>query len=269
MDGRPAHEIGDETARQMAEDLYRQQGEERSTPQEMSVRYTWKELLETDRWVQMDWFVRFATVKNLRALKDSELCRWRQELAAMELRARRPILPAPLDPLRYPTGEGPGNNDAPQIPLFNMEELEEFQALISPHINRLADGEGTCFGPFRLSYQMRLYHIHDHYGKVDFPRYTIYRGETTEPDDMFTGLLRHLATLAETYCDHVRRCPHCGSVFLQFRRQQRYCTRGCQSVAVMKKQRREEKYRIIKKQRAEKQTEKKLRKRGHHGKKGR
>ncbi len=270
MGRRPSHKAKtvDELAREMAQDLRRQQGDQPSSPQELSPRWTWSELEDMDRWYQMDWFVKFAIAKNLRTLKDTDLLRWRQELAAMELRARHPILPVPLDPLRYPTGDGPGNDEAPRIPLFNMEELENFQARILRHINRLADGEGTCFGPFPFSYEVRIHHVHDHYGRTKFPRHTIYRGETTEPKDMFTGLVRHFATLSEQYCDHVRRCPHCRDVFLQFRRQQRYCTRDCQSVAVMKARRAKVKTRRGSKSRKQRPIMSGG-KGGHHGKKRR
>ncbi len=187
-------------------------------------------------WSQAEWFVKFAALKELGTLTEAEQLRWRQELAVVELKARTPILPVPEDPLRYPRGESTCD-DSPVIVLPSMDEAEATLNVIRPYIVDLAEGRRVYLGPFDLRYTLAFHHIHDQYGRKNIPRYVIYRGEFHPTSFFHTSILRHLASLLEMYCDHVRRCLHCAGLFLQFRRQQRFCGRRCQSIVAARKTR--------------------------------
>ncbi len=52
-----------------------------------------------------------------------------------------------------------------------------------------------------------------------------------------TNLISLLGELLEKAGKPIVRCPHCRTIFLQSRRNQEYCSRSCQSVAVMQARR--------------------------------
>jgi hypothetical protein len=142
--------------------------------------------------------------------------------------------------MRYPSGTGSDREKDDErlvtIPLTTLTEMQHVRTQIAGHLNALADGKGTSVGPFRISFSVRFHHVHDAYGRQERTRHIVYRSETGEPSGE-RSLLRHMTSLLETYCDQIRRCPHCKNMFLQFRRHQEYCGRRCQSVAVMQKRR--------------------------------
>lgn len=80
------------------------------------------------------------------------------------------------------------------------------------------------------------------------------------------GLVAVMGQLLATVDRLIVRCPHCRNIFLQSRRNQEFCSRSCQSVAVMQRRRAEAKALASQKPK----TRKKTRQRGGpHGKKTR
>jgi len=233
---------------------------------EMSSEWT-RPQLEMDQWAQMDWFVTLARTINFGTLPEWEQCKWREEVAAMQLRAHTPLLPVPPDTKRYPRGE----NSNLSIFLPNLTQIQEVRDVIARHLNELADGKGTFLGPFQTSLTVSFHHIHDAYGRQEIPRHIIYRGEVGEEtvNNHLRSLLIHMTKLLEIYCDQIRRCPHCRAIFLQFRRQQEYCGRRCQSVAVMQKRRAEDKAQKRKQTEEKSHTKGSIKGRLRHGKKRR
>ena len=217
-------------------------------PASLQISPTWtRDQLEMDTRSEMEWFVALGrTLNNFGSMAGWEQLKWTEEFAAMYSRAAGPVLPVPADKTRYPRGEDAGLQAAYLPTLAQMQEVRDE---IAGHLNDLADGKGTVLGPFQVTVSVRFEHVHDAYGRQKKPRHIIHRGEMGEKVENIyrISLLRHLTTLLETYCDQIRRCPHCLSVFLQNRRHQEYCSRRCQSVAVMQKRRAEEKAKSKKK----------------------
>lgn len=240
--------------------------------QAMSPLWT-RDELNMDAWSQMEWFVRLGRADKFGTMPAWEQLKWQEECAAMYLRGAEPVIPAPVDTKRYsryPTGM---RSDTPLgCNLPTLEHLQEARDAIAPHLTALADGRGTDLGPFPITLTVSFHHVHDAYGRQHVPRHLIYRGETTEPvaNPFHASLLRHMTRLLEIYCDQIRRCPRssCQRVFLQTRRHQEYCSRQCQSIAVMQKRRATDK-KTLSSQLKGKQTGHKKERRSPHGKKGR
>lgn len=175
-----------------------------------------------------------------------EQFKWKGEFADMYLRTK-PVVPVPTDTKRYP--QDSEQDKILAAPLPTLQQMEEVRHKIAPHLDNLADGKGTSFGPFEIALIVVFHHVHDAYGRHKTPRHNIYRGEIGEGSGHIyeRALLLHMTTLLERHCDQIRRCPLCRQVFLQNRRHQQYCGRRCQSVAVMQKHRAEEKAKTKKK----------------------
>ncbi len=211
-------------------------------PCEMSPQWT-RDQLEMNTWCQMEWFVRLGETQTFVTMPDWEQLKWKEEFAAMYLRATGPANSVPTDIKRYPRVN---ETEEPQrIELPTLEQMQDVRDNVARHLNELADGVGTYLGPFQINFSVKFKHVHDAYGRQDIPRHCIYRIEMGKPTtNIFQpNLLRYMARLLENYCDQIRRCPRssCQRVFLQNRRHQEYCDRRCQSVAVMQKRRTEEK----------------------------
>jgi hypothetical protein len=250
---------------EMAEQEMTRQQEQQ---EELIIRWRRSELNEMDAWHQLDWCVRFARVTDLSTVPADEQKRWTEELAAMLLRAATPIVPVPAHNARYPNSESPEDHVIGMYPL-TVSESQGIRNEIASHLTDLADGQGTYIGPFAVEFGIKFVHVHDTYGRHRVPRHHIYRTEISVGKSAGGALLRHLARLLETYCDHVRRCcrPSCRQLFLQFRRQQRYCDRTCQSIDVMQKKRAIVK--VNRKKRLKGVRKKRRNGRSRHGQKGR
>ena len=206
------------------------------------VRTLWtRSQLELNAWSQMDWFVTLGGAHNFVTMPVWERLKWKEEFAAMLLRTDGSVIPIPADPMRYPRGKVTDLLKVTSLP--TIEQMQDVRDEITGHLTELADGKGTSLGPFKVTFLVMFRHVHDAYGTHETPRHFIQIGETGEPKANIyqTSLLRHMTRLLETYCDQIRRCPHCSKVFLQNRRHQEYCRRSCQSVAVMQKRRNKEK----------------------------
>jgi hypothetical protein len=189
-----------------------------------------------DRWSQLNWFVRLVNVGNFDEMTAGERLLWQEEFAVM-------MQPEPTGEKLH--GYSALTNAETSVPLTmvdldalglyprTIEEMKKVRESTAPHLRRLANGEDTYIGPFTLNYGVRFSHIHDRYGKMLVPRYNVQREEgglrTLEE-----AYLLKLSWLLEGYAAQIRRCTHCRNIFLQSRRNQEYCGRGCQSVAAMR-----------------------------------
>jgi len=68
---------------------------------------------------------------------------------------------------------------------------------------------------------------------TQLPKHSIYSGASVEPFDGM-GLLYLFHMALQQAGERLRRCQHCPTLFVQARRKQRFCTRACQQVAVMR-----------------------------------
>ena len=202
------------------------------------VRTQWtRDELEMDAWSQMAWLVALGGAHDFVTMPVWEQLKWKEEFAAMYLRTDGSVIPIPADPMRYPRREEKGT-DLRMVPtLPTLENMQEARDKIAGHVTELADGKGTTLGPFSVTFFIKFFHVHDAYGRHETPRHFIEINQAGEPESNIyaTSLERHMTQLLQTYCDRIRRCPHCSIVFLQNRRHQEFCTRRCQSVAVMQK----------------------------------
>lgn len=127
-------------------------------------------------------------------------------------------------------------------------EMLEVQRIVRHHLSELADKGLTVLPetPIRhcLSYPRRMAILQTlAIGvPVNLPKET--------PDCMtqhliglvsFNNLVYFMGHLLEKVGKLVLRCPHCRNIFLQWRRNQEYCSRSCQSVSVMQRRRAEAK----------------------------
>ena len=199
--------------------------------------------LEVDPWEQLKWYVNLAKAGDFSGMQEWEQLKWKDEFAAMFLRTAT-VIPIPPKTWKYPRGSAIETLKCTYLP--TLIQMQEVQIQTARHIHELADGKGTYLGPFQVSIAVKFQHVHDAYGRQEVPRHIIFRNENLgeSVSNVYEPiLLRHMASLLEleSYCDQIRRCPYCKAVFLQFRRHQEFCSRDCQSVAVMKKRRAEEK----------------------------
>lgn len=152
----------------------------------------------------VNWFIRLARAqKPLREMAASEL-----ELLKLEYRA--------LQEEALPYYEN----------AVTVDMLEKFRDTIRRHLEEYADKRQTTLGPFTLTRFV--------YQPKPGDRDRIHRGQSVfvgtllEPGNG-QGLLHLLSVLLERIDLAVLRCPQCHHVFLQPRRDARFCSRRCQA----------------------------------------
>lgn len=147
-------------------------------------------------WDQLTWYVQFAQ-KDLDRLSPGELLSVREDVRAVDRTLVRQMQGV----------EGvPGRSD---------EEIRGLQALVCEKLTELADTGIACLGPFQVIVTA-----------------TFLFGREQLTGDWFQY---RFAQLLKRFCRSVRRCPHCQAIFVQSRRNALFCSRTCQSRAVMKK----------------------------------
>lgn len=173
------------------------------------------------KWDEVDWFVRFARM-DLDKASPGDFLSLQEEFAAL--------------------GTAHFKNSPDSIP--TREQIIEIQHTIRKHLTELADGGKTMF-PALPGFLWILY-----------PRMSaklqrgLWAGGTEEqisslPDIVVnraaSGDAANIVPLLGELLEKVRRpivrCPHCQHIFLQSRANQEYCSRSCQSVAVMQERR--------------------------------
>ncbi len=186
------------------------------------------------KWHELDWFVRFAKA-DLDKASQGDLLSLQEEIVAMltvHFRNR---------PESTPT----------------LEQIIEIQRTVRNHLTDLADRGKTCLPPPpgrlwirypRILAQLSLGATAG--AKMEqlsrMPDIVSLRAASGDP----ANLVSVMGELLEKAGKPIVRCPHCRTIFLQSRRNQEYCSRSCQSVAVMKKRRAETKAKIKRKRTA-------------------
>ena len=154
------------------------------------------------KWDQLNWYVQFAS-KPIKQLSPGERLSLCEEARAIERTLVRRI-----------TG-------AESVPELSDGELQRLHAFYREKLMGLAIDGQVALGPFEL-------HLHIMFGLVN-------------EDVGGKGLLGsrfltyHFARLLTEHPNSIAVCPHCKMIFLRFRRNALYCSRVCQSVAVMRK----------------------------------
>lgn len=180
-----------------------------------------------DRWQQMQWFVTLADT-DLAAQSEGDIKNWQDACEAIHLIP----LPLTLIPTRVGGKEcrpcrGWTGPDSP-----TRDQLEEIQEAIAQPLKDLADGKADIDLGGRVS-MSESFQMHRQKGsglpfitsEIEVEGYGNWR------DDFVLRVRRLLAT----FITSIRRCPHCGKVFLQLRKNATYCGPACYSVAGMRK----------------------------------
>jgi hypothetical protein len=201
---------------------------------------TW-DRIGLDDWSQLKWFVKLANTTDFETMTDGEHLVWKEEFSAMLSKPSSPITGGTLDTKRYPGSAGSKvSQTALQItPTFIPTKMRQIRDNIAPHLEKLADDQGTILGGFHFTYTVSFHRNADYDEETESPRYFVYRGEMGgSPHE---SLLLRMTKLLETYADKIRRCPHCKKIFLQLNKSAKYCGPKCYTVAGMRRIRAERK----------------------------
>jgi hypothetical protein len=116
-----------------------------------------------------------------------------------------------------------------KIPPPNVDELDSFQKTLSRHLRELMNEGKTTLGPF----QSTILAMRQTIKLPNSDERTIFRSMNFPTgEDKF--LIHEFAKLLEKYGSLLSKCPHCGRIFLQLRKNAVYCDRKCQRVAAMR-----------------------------------
>ena len=185
---------------------------------------------------ELDWFVRFARI-DLDKATQGDLLSLQEEFVALLTAHFR---------------------DSPQS-MPPREQIIEIQRTVRNHLNSLADKgmaglpppPGTLWITYpRIAAKLSVgasagAKMEEFSRMLDI---VSHRAASGDPGN----LVSVLGELLEKAGKPIVRCPHCRTIFLQSRRNQEYCSRSCQSVAVMKKRRAEAKAKTKRKRTARK-----------------
>ena len=179
-------------------------------------------------WDQMNWFVLFAK-ENLDQLTSGDLLNLQEQIAAIWKQLKYTS--------KYKRERGPDDI------LPSHEQIVQLQATIVSHLNDIVYKGSSRSGPYSIT--RFVTHYHDEIeGWEETDPWTIideWKSEILmsgpEEDSYRSYLVTHLFDLFAEHAKSLKHCPHCSKIFLQLRRHAVYCSRACQSVATMKKQR--------------------------------
>jgi len=178
------------------------------------------------RWGELDWFVRFARM-DLGTASPGDLLSLQEEFWALVAAHFRSTLK----------------------PMPSREHMIEIQHTIQQHLADLADQQKTMLPALpgvlwilypRIEANLEVGASADAKTKewlLKRPDIVSHRQASGNP----ANLVSLLGELLEKAGKPILRCPHCRTIFLQPRRNQEYCSRHCQSVAIMRKGRAEAK----------------------------
>jgi len=182
---------------------------------------------------ELNWFIRLGNAK-LEGLSEGEVLMLQEEFNALDKAHSN-------SPYRYDGKVGKdGYFQIIEVPcLPTLKEMVEVQKIIQSRLSELADLGYTCLPEMptqmNICYPRRM-------EKTDLPSYIpecAVSHFVTSPS--LTKLVYFMGHLLEKVGKLVLRCPHCRNIFLQSRKNQEYCSRSCQSVAVMQRRRTEAK----------------------------
>lgn len=175
------------------------------------------------KWDELDWFVRFAR-RDLDKASPGEFLSLQEEFAALVTAHFK------SSPDSMPT----------------REQIIEIQQIVRKHLTELADEGKTMFpalpGFLWILYPRILAKLQEGVwgrGKKEqissLPDIGLHRAASGDPANLVPLLGELLGKVGRP----IVRCPHCRNIFLQSRKNQVYCSRSCQSVAIMQKRRAE------------------------------
>ena len=181
---------------------------------------------DVSNWDQLNWYVKFSQ-KHLQKLSGGDLRNLQEELVAL-LRVLE-------------------NHSNP--PFLTVQQIEPIQVVIKRHLEDLADKGTTILGPFKakilVSCPKKLDQKFRELGRLKLkpgakppvlPSLVTHRILVSDSFSVISqGLTYHLAQLLELYGSSIERCPHCKTIFAQFRRSARFCSRHCQSVSAVQR----------------------------------
>ena len=173
-------------------------------------------------WDRMNWYAELIK-KDLGKMTPGEVLALQEEFRALKRI------------LWLPFGKGSQFSLLPPV-----AEMKATQSLVAKHLQELADKGETTLGPFQLKTHVisPAHAFRDRYKGMEPSALRQLAGVDHKTDLLSgNGLVYYLAELLKTFGGSIRRCPHCSTIFLQFRRNAQYCGRKCQSVAVMRKKR--------------------------------
>src|SRR5262249_28533803 len=133
----------------------------------------------------------------------------------------------------------------------SIETMGEFQKLVQKHLEELADEGYTVLPKVEIEQAIHYLKVRERLTgrrntKADLRVIENFSGGRWKqvPDCLSAihvtselGLIAVMGQLLATVGKLICRCPHCGKIFLQSRRNQEYCDRKCQSVSVMQRKR--------------------------------
>jgi hypothetical protein len=156
-------------------------------------------------WDQLNWYVQFAA-KPIQRLSPGERLSLREEARAIERTLMRQT------------------HGAESVPDIEEKELCLLHAFFQKKLTELTTEGQTSLGPFELHINIVFGLVSEHIG-----------GRGLLGSRLLTY---HLAKLLMQQPRALRICPFCQKTFLLFRKNARYCSRDCQSVATMRHRRR-------------------------------
>ncbi len=167
-----------------------------------------------DRWNVLNWFVTLART-DVEGLGAGDLLNLQNEYRALQ-----------------EVGVGFIENPAP-----SREKLSDFRGKVRKKLDSLLDYGVSEFGPFELTISISRPKRRAKPDVAHQFKDEVYAGEWVEPTNG-QGLLHVMGKLLKEkeFAGKVERCAsdECQEPFLQSKRTQRYCSRACQSVAVMR-----------------------------------
>jgi hypothetical protein len=172
----------------------------------------------------IEWFIRFAAM-DLKNASEGDFLMLREDIVALS--KGNSLLKDSQEPHFQSTNPG-DRRDWPEL-------ISILQKTIRMLLNGLADSGMAVMGPTsvvqilvypRRGAKVRGLPLPDERADLE-AHYSI--------PDFFSYLVYSLGQLLEKVGKLIARCPHCRKIFLQSRRNQEYCGRSCQSVAIMQR----------------------------------
>jgi len=191
-----------------------------------------------DKWYETDWFVRFAMM-DLEKASQGDFLNLEEEIVALVTAHYR-------------------NRDQESVP--SREQIIEIQRTLLKHLTELADKGKTMFpalsGWVWIIYPRIAANLSVGASAVarleEFSRMLDIGSHRAAASGKPENIIPLLGELLEKVGRPILRCPHCRTIFLQSRTNQEFCSRSCQSVAVMQKRRAEAKAQTQKKAKGKK-----------------
>ena len=170
---------------------------------------TLKRINFDDLWNRMNWFVQLAQ-KPLKEMTEGEISMLQEEITAVQGSL-----------FRY-------NNP----PTFTRQQISRLQKKMLKYLEELIDKGQVVFRGLEVTLWVVTNRVNFYKNpEVGDEKPPFYLFSWLTPSTGEKGLLYELGQLLRTFGASVRRCPRldCHKIFLQFRKNAKYCSRDCQS----------------------------------------